>query len=630
MTLRSIKHLQSGRLAPTLLIVVAVLALYLTRAGSESAGPNGRSAAAPPDPAGKLAAGQSFYAIPTGAHSTGALGTNWRTDLEVHNPGATQASYTIALLKRDTDNSSPVSQSFSLEPGRAARYTDIIDSVFHFYGAAALRVTLTSGSVLVTSRTYNALGDGNPLTSPTAPPSATSSPPSQPTRPSPTGHEGRLIHLAHRDPNSKLDYRTNIGYVNTGAATIALVTDLYTADGVMLGTVTESLRPTSTSRSTRSSRASPPRSSPTATPSSTPPPPAPPSSPTPRSSTTAPATPSTSPPNASPPPPPRQLRRQRPRYRPRRPPNRRRRAPTSACTPRAPGRRASSPTTRTPGTRRSRRSSRPTTTPTSSSPSRTTAPPPSPARRARPLHRRRLQGHLDVGQQQRPGERLLHHADHHRHHARHHRRTARRAGGGGPQPQDRPRQPTDRRLLRELDLDVDRLRPAVGRQGDCAARTGDDHRHRRLPARRARAGGEGGLARGHSDALHSDRGALDGGARDELAHRSRGPQPGLDPGLLHLRPAQAKHRQLLARHRLLLPRARRAARYTDIIDSVFHFYGAAAFRITVTSGSVLVTSSTYNALGDGNPRYLPDGATFGHFVPAFHSRPPSPPGTRAA
>ncbi|TAM56957.1 MAG: hypothetical protein EPN53_00415, partial [Acidobacteria bacterium] len=102
MTLKSIRHLQSGRLAPTLLIVVAILALYLTRAGSESADPDGRSVAPLSDRAGALAAGQPSYAIPTGAHSTGALGTNWRTDLEVHNPGTTQASYTIALLKRDT------------------------------------------------------------------------------------------------------------------------------------------------------------------------------------------------------------------------------------------------------------------------------------------------------------------------------------------------------------------------------------------------------------------------------------------------------------------------------------------------------------------------------------------------
>jgi hypothetical protein len=225
------------------MIVVAILALYLTRAGSESADPDGRSAAPLSDRAGALAVGQPSYAIPTGAHSTGALGTNWRTDLEVHNPGTTQASYTIALLKRDTDNSSPVSQSFSLAPGRAARYTDVIDSVFHFTGAAAFRITPTSGSVLVTSRTYNALGGGNPLYLPAGATFGQFVPGFTADQAIATGQEGRLIQLAHRDPNSKLDYRTNIGYVNTGAATIALVTDLYRADGVKLGTFNDSLRP---------------------------------------------------------------------------------------------------------------------------------------------------------------------------------------------------------------------------------------------------------------------------------------------------------------------------------------------------------------------------------------------------
>ncbi len=189
-----------------------------------------------------VAAGPASY-LPTGAHSTGALGTNWRTDLEVHNPGATMAGYTIALLKRDADNSSPLAQSFSLEPGRSARYADVVDAVFHFNGAAAFRITPTSGSILVTSRTYNALGSGNPMNLPAGSTFGQFVPGFTSDQAIATGQEGRLIQLAHRDPNSKLDYRTNLGYVNTCAATIAVVTDLYRADGVKLGTVNDSLRP---------------------------------------------------------------------------------------------------------------------------------------------------------------------------------------------------------------------------------------------------------------------------------------------------------------------------------------------------------------------------------------------------
>ncbi|MCU0292358.1 MAG: SUMF1/EgtB/PvdO family nonheme iron enzyme [Thermoanaerobaculaceae bacterium] len=235
MTLRTVKHLQAGRLVPMFLVAAGLLALVFTGAGGE-----------PPIPVARTAAAEWSYTIPTAAHSAGTLGTSWRTDLEVHNPGSTQASYTIALLKRDTDNHSlpaDAVRSFTLDPGLSARYADVIDSLFHFSGAAALRITPTSGEVLVTSRTYTALGAGNPLNLPAGSTFGQLVPGLTPDQAIATGQQGRLIQLAHRDPSSKLDYRTNLGYVNAGDATIAMVTDLFGADGALLGSVTDSLRP---------------------------------------------------------------------------------------------------------------------------------------------------------------------------------------------------------------------------------------------------------------------------------------------------------------------------------------------------------------------------------------------------
>jgi hypothetical protein len=100
--------------------------------------------------------------ISNSSHWPGAKGTNWRTDVEVHNPGSVQASYTFAMLVKDTDNTNAAKASFTLGPGLSQRYVDIIDSVFHFAGSAALQISVTSGSVLVTSDTYNRLAPGNP------------------------------------------------------------------------------------------------------------------------------------------------------------------------------------------------------------------------------------------------------------------------------------------------------------------------------------------------------------------------------------------------------------------------------------------------------------------------------------
>jgi hypothetical protein len=59
-----------------------------------------------------------------------------------------------------------------------------------------------------------------------------------------------------------------------------------------------------------------------------------------------------------------------------------------------------------------------------------------------------------------------------------------------------------------------------------------------------------------------------------------------------------------------------SVRYTDVLDSVFHFTGAAALRIVPTKGTILATSRTYNLVG-ANSVGLPVGASFGQFVPGL-------------
>lgn len=245
MTLRMIRRLQRGQMSPLVAlagagVVVAWLALATT--GPSRAPVGGLPPAVPlsvqlPMPGAiALTNGSTYTFIPTSAHQPGQNGANWRTDVEVHNPGLIAASYTFALVKRNTDNTSPVTQSFTLGPGLAVRYTDIIDSVFHFTGAAALRLSVGAGAVLVTSRTYNLIGT-NPYSLPVGASFGQFVPGFADDQAIGSQQEGRIIQLSHRDPNSMEGFRTNIGILNATAGTIDTVIELYDANSVHYGTV---------------------------------------------------------------------------------------------------------------------------------------------------------------------------------------------------------------------------------------------------------------------------------------------------------------------------------------------------------------------------------------------------------
>ena len=181
------------------------------------------------------ASGEEVW-IPAAAHASGMNGASWRTDLEVHNPGTTAATYSIQLLPRDRDNASPAAQaSFSLDPQKGVRYVDVLESVFGFTGAAALRIVPTTGSILATSRTYNLVGVngvGLPVGAsfgqfvPGLPESEAIS----------SSEEGRLIQLTQREAASGAEFRTNVGIVNTTGVTVDVRLDFYRADGTLLGT----------------------------------------------------------------------------------------------------------------------------------------------------------------------------------------------------------------------------------------------------------------------------------------------------------------------------------------------------------------------------------------------------------
>jgi hypothetical protein len=171
--------------------------------------------------------------IPATAHVAGAAGTNWRTDLELHNPDTVQAQYEIALLLRNQANTSPQTVIYTVAPGRCLRLNDVLYGLFGFEGGAALRITPLTGSLIVTSRTYNLTDEGTygqfigGISESAA-----------------IGHgdEGMLIQLTHHAGSSS-GFRTNVGFVSTVDFPIWIQADLYRSDGTLMGSRAYDLQP---------------------------------------------------------------------------------------------------------------------------------------------------------------------------------------------------------------------------------------------------------------------------------------------------------------------------------------------------------------------------------------------------
>ncbi len=178
------------------------------------------------------------------AHVAGAADTDWRTDLEVHNPGTSAIGITVELLERGVANPAPRSGAFILRPGESRRFADVLLTVFGVSeGAAALRVTPEGGEVVVTSRTFNLLGAGNALDLPEGATFGQFIPGVRVEDGAVHfGDEGRLIQLTHNRP-ATIGFRTNLVLVSASAVGIDVEVDLYGGDGSYLGRVTKPLAP---------------------------------------------------------------------------------------------------------------------------------------------------------------------------------------------------------------------------------------------------------------------------------------------------------------------------------------------------------------------------------------------------
>ncbi len=180
-----------------------------------------------------FAAPRATIYVPSLAHSAGVPPTFWKTRLEIHNRGTVQARYTLALLKRDQDNSSPQTADFQLDPGKSVVYTDALSSLFGYTGSAALRATVMSGNLVVTANTYNDQPTGT---------FGQYIPGFEVGNATAENQEVRIVHLSYSTSSSS-GYRTNIGVANACGVPITVNVDLYSKAGALLGRRTFELAP---------------------------------------------------------------------------------------------------------------------------------------------------------------------------------------------------------------------------------------------------------------------------------------------------------------------------------------------------------------------------------------------------
>jgi hypothetical protein len=95
--------------------------------------------------------------VPAVAHSDGFGGAQWRADLWIYNPSATQAANVQVFLLLRQANPTPGSQSVTVQPGDTLYFKDVIGAgLFNQSNAAGGLHILSSIPVLVTAESYNA------------------------------------------------------------------------------------------------------------------------------------------------------------------------------------------------------------------------------------------------------------------------------------------------------------------------------------------------------------------------------------------------------------------------------------------------------------------------------------------
>jgi hypothetical protein len=161
------------------------------------------------------------YFLTSAAHTDGALGSKWFTDLILFNPNGGANPVKLYLLPQNTDNSNPLRVDVSVEPFTAVALQDVVFEEFGVDDMSAAMRICSDQTLLIDSRTFNApaksgatFGQGVPAVKETVA--------SRYTR--------RIIGLFEND-----QFRTNIGIVNASPEPTTVTVRMYTQDRVWIG-----------------------------------------------------------------------------------------------------------------------------------------------------------------------------------------------------------------------------------------------------------------------------------------------------------------------------------------------------------------------------------------------------------
>ena len=182
-----------------------------------------------------------FTFIPAAALAAGAQGAFFQTDVDLNNAGSTPVEYQFAWLPRGADNTTPtMSAPFTLAAGASVRYANVLNAVFGVdpNQVGALAVQATTPDLLVMSRTYNLLGDGNPLGFPAGATFGQELPGIPADMMIATGEKKRIIFM-----NENEDVRANVGCQNGVDAAVTVTIELFDAAGNSLETKFMALPP---------------------------------------------------------------------------------------------------------------------------------------------------------------------------------------------------------------------------------------------------------------------------------------------------------------------------------------------------------------------------------------------------
>lgn len=166
--------------------------------------------------------------IPAAAVAAGAEGAFFQTDLDINNPGTSEALYELWWLPRGADNTSPArTQVFALGGGQSVRIDNVLADAFGLAPdrVGALVLASDSDRVIAMSRTYNVSQQGG------AAGTFGQALPAIATARLIQGGETRRVIFFSEDAAS----RGNLGCVNGTDSDLQVLVDLYDAAGNSLG-----------------------------------------------------------------------------------------------------------------------------------------------------------------------------------------------------------------------------------------------------------------------------------------------------------------------------------------------------------------------------------------------------------